>query len=276
MKYRGRLGNKAAQYVVGRAIAAELGFELFARPLSLFPNARGVGPPPPGLLDCPRAEVLGGHRIDLASLLADRRPRVIVLNGLFLRYEYFQPHKNVIRRWWLDSGAPAPGHPHDLTIHVRAGDVWQSGTRPGQAVHPEYCALPFSFYSEIIQSFGWRRILVVTDDPADPMVTKLARSHDAAVQSGTVADDFNTLRSSRNLVLSVSTFAWWAGWLSHAERIYFPVAGLFDSERARHRPPLLQQDLWVCDEDRYRAIRPRLPSGPWRGTEEDRRTLLEG
>ena len=75
-------------------------------------------------------------------------------------------------------------------------------------------------------------------------------------QSGSKLEDFNALRASSNLVLSVSSYAWWAGWLSKASQVFFPVVGFFDQARARQRPPDWQQDLWVDDEPRYLAIGP--------------------
>lgn len=275
VRYDGRLGNRLAQYCLGRIVADELGFALFAPPLPGFPGAQAVaaqfeGRLAPGDL----ALVKGGHRVDLHPVLADRRPRLVMLKGLFLRYEYFRPHKEAIRESWLRAGTPADPFEEDvLTIHVRAGDIWRPDG--GKGVNPEYHALPFSFYADVVQRRSWKRVVVVTEDPGDLMVQKLRAAYDATVLSSSAVEDFARLRASTNLVLSVSSFAWWAAWLSRARRIYVPVAGLFDPGRAARRPWRMQQDLWVNDEDRYQAITPRLCDRDWTGTPEDRARLLE-
>ncbi len=159
--YLCRLGSRLTQYCIGRIIAKVLGFNLRAPPIPGFPTvdalatgvARELRPP----------QIIGGHRIDLDKIVADRTPRRIVLRGF---------------------------------------------------------------------------------------------------------------RSSSNLVLSVSSYAWWAGWLSEATQIFFPVAGFFDQVRARQRPSAWQQDLWVNDEPRYVAIRPVGLTRAWTGTEEERQRLL--
>jgi hypothetical protein len=278
-RYRGRLGNQLAQYCLARRIALELGFALSAPEIPGFPRAlplgRWAGPDAFADHRVLRQVVHTAHELNLHALLADRRPRVIDLCGIFLRYEYFAPYKADIRRDWLSSGALVPLAPDDLTIHVRTGDVYrQPGIRRPQS--PEYHTLPFSFYAAIIQERRWPHIRVVTEDGQDPMVRKLVARFGVSVVSGSAIEDFNLLRASGAIVLSVSSFSWWAAWLSQAGRIYFPVAGLYDPGRAAARPPPWRQDLVVRDEDRYIAIRPALSDQDWRGTPEERLRLLEG
>jgi hypothetical protein len=275
VKYRGFLGNQLFQYCLGRLIACHLRFSFYAPPLVGFPRAGSFGNRVWRYVPARRLQALvGGHRVDLAAIARNRTPRLIVLNGLFCRYEYYRPFKDVIRGLWLCSDGVARSDPDDLTIHIRTGpDLWQD-LSDGKPVNPEYHALPFSFYRGVIEAQRWRAIHVVTENPLDSMVGKLVATYGAEVHSGGALADFNRLRSASNLVLSVSTFAWWAGWLSAARRIYYPVAGLFDSERARGRPWLWQQDLWVSDEDRYVAVTPAV-SGDWLGRPEERQRLLE-
>jgi hypothetical protein len=42
------------------------------------------------------------------------------------------------------------------------------------------------------------------------------------------AYDFEVIRRSKNIVVSVSTFSWLAAWLSDAEHIFLPLSGLFN------------------------------------------------
>jgi hypothetical protein len=277
VRYRGRLGNKLAQYCLGRIIASELGFALAAGPpLPGFPGTGSRGDARGWRAEDEGRQLLTDHRVPLADLLADRRPRVVLLHGLFLRYEYFRAYKAAIREAWLAGSPTGAAHPDDLTIHIRAGDIWQAGRDASRPANPLYPALPFSFYRQIVDERPWRQILIVTEDAGDPMARKLAARFGAAVRSDVAINDFDALRASSNIVLSVSTFAWWAAWLSRASRVYYPVVGLFDGARAARREWARQQDLWVDDELRYLARQPVMPPGDWTGSEDERRRLLEG
>lgn len=270
MTYKGRLGNKLGEYCVGRIIAEGLRFDLDAAPIPGFPNVRSLGDPVRPATE--PSQCIGEHRIDIGRIVSDKTPRHIILNGFFQRYEYFRAHKTPIRDSWLVSDVGKTAAPDDLTIHVRAGDVWQINTP--RRVHPEYHALPLSFYESILRSRRWSKVTIVTEDRSDLMVQRLVARTGADVQSVSVLDDFNVMRASSNLVLSVSSYAWWAGWLSDARRIFFPVAGIFDQARVQRRRAASQQDLWVDDEPRYIAMRPVAVDRQWTGTEEDRQRLL--
>jgi hypothetical protein len=277
VEYVGRLGNHLAQYCLGRIIASTLGFRFYAPAIAGFPHACACPNPLWRLLPArPGERLTGRHRFDLAAVLANRRRRRLFLSGPFLRYEYYRPHKPQIRRWLASATAASAWFgDDDLTIHIRTGDLWQSN-RAGP-IHPEYHALPFSFYAHVIKQRAWRRVVVVAEDTSDAMVQALHRRFGAEVLSGGATEDFERLRRSRNIVLSVSSFAWWAAWLSDAQRIFYPLVGLFDPQRARQRPAAWQQNLWVNDEPRYSALKPRTPliERDWTGTEADRQLLLE-
>ena len=57
-------------------------------------------------------------------------------------------------------------------------DIWKGGLPP-RTVHPEYHALPFSFYDGIVRSKRWSKVRVVSEDRRDPMVQELVASYDA-------------------------------------------------------------------------------------------------
>ena len=243
VKYRSRLGNHLAQYCFVRRMAEGLGFDLRVSPIPGFPRAGSLGRAWRRHLPFQTRQMIRtDHELDLAPILADRRPRIIDVFGLFQRYEYFSPRKAAIRDW-LWTGPITPGDGDELTIHVRTGDVWRTGSaeleRVGGPISPEYHTLPFSFYRRIIEERAWRSVQVVTEDPADPMVQKLARSFGAGLAPGSAIEDFNRLRASRNIVLSVSTFAWWAAWLSDARPDLLSTRRPLRPGTCRRAPPAL-------------------------------------
>ena len=263
--YLGRLGTNLFQYCFGRILAAEMGLNFRAPRLPGF-SCEGFVRRRWLPLRYPVGETLEGHVVDLKALAADPRPRRIDVRGHFQRYEYYRPHKQVIRTQWLHLPRNYQPGPDSLSIHIRGGDIWESDG--GAPVHEDYPALPYSFYREIIESRDWSSIHVVTDDAGDLMARKLAEVHGAEIRSESVLEDFNFLCSSSHIVLSVSSFAWWGAWLSDARQIHFPVAGLLDPE---HRPEV---DLRVDDDPRYVYHRPACLL-PWEGKPDDRERLLE-
>jgi hypothetical protein len=239
VRYRGRLGNQLFEYCLGRIIAGELGFALAAGALDGFPRtadrvdgATHAGGP---------EQLITDHLVDLDDVLRDRTRRKIVLEGYFQRYAYFHAHRDVIRGEWMvtDRGAPTDARPDDLVVHVRLGDYRRLRW-----------VLPFSFYARAIESASWGRVVVCTDAPDDPFIAQFKRYH-AVVRRDAPLDDFARLRAASAIVLSRSTFSWWAAFLSDAREIYFPIAP--STIWSGERPDI---DLRV-PEDRYRYLRVR-------------------
>lgn len=264
IKYHGQIGNRLFQYSLGRILSTELNFGLQAKPIAGFNNTVSYGKRS-FLCQFRKPQTLTGHNINLESILSKKSHRFITLAGYFMRYEYYKKYKEAIKKDWLFQAKRFQFGERDISIHIRSGNIWQVNS-PGH-VHGAHCALPFSFYQSILEQPHWDNIYIVTADPDDLMVLKVARQFSAHVQSSSVDDDFNFLMSSPNVVLSVSTFSWWAAWLSDAKRIFFPISGLFDPS---FRPDI---NLVPDDEPRYQFIGFK-NQDPWKGTEEQRRQLL--
>ncbi len=234
--FQDQAGNQLFQYCLGRILAERLGFALQVCPISGFP---GTGLRVEGRsFDQPRI-LLEGHRLDLNGLLADPSPRRLVLRGWFQRYAYFQPYKQAIRRWLERPVASInQPHPRDLVVHVRRRDYLWHGW-----------ALPFSWYEQLIEQSRFRDLILVTDDPADPFFRRFRR-YRPILRSQSAQEDFDFLRSARQLALSPSSFAWWAAFLGQAEWIGFPVphAGIWAPDN------LEGVDLQVWDEARYEML----------------------
>ena len=264
--YRGRLGNNLFQYCLGRILSTELQLNLQADPIAGFPRTGATRRRWLPLLTR-RVRTLTGHEVDLDAVLADRGASRIVVDGFFQRYEYYRGFKDVIRNEWLRADERLDVGSEDLTISVRSGDIWQA--EGGLPPHPDLVGLPFSFYRRIVEGRSWARVHVVTNDPSDLMVRKLVREFDADVKSGGTLADFAFLRSSTHIVASVSSFCWWAAWLSDAASIHFPVLGLLSPAV---RPDV---DLRVDDEERYVYHVFQEEQLPWTGGPEQRRRLLK-
>jgi hypothetical protein len=275
VRYRGRLGNRLFEYAFGRALAESLGAELVAPTIAGFPNAKSKR----FALSAMRrsSALLEGHWVEPEKLAALKSTRKIVLDGYFQRYEYVRALRPQIREWFR-RGSTTPLSDDSLTIHVRSGDIWEmkgSLSRPVPPPHASYPALPVSYYRKIIESRPWKAAYLLCEKPDDPVARCLLDRGDVTFVGRDPLSDFDFLRSSRNIILSVSTFAWWAAWLSDASQIYFPLAGIFDPLQMERRKPQERIDLVPSSDERYHFAPLDVPS-QWKGDASDLARVLSG
>lgn len=234
--YRGRLGNNLFQYCLGRILAEELGFKLKAGTVPGFPNtAQEVA----GNCYSEPEQVLVGQRIDFNSIMADRSPRRLVLHGYFQQIEYYKPYRERIRHWLaLDPSIRSPAVKPDLVIHVRRKDYVSYGW-----------ALPFSYYEAAIQRVlpDGGNIWIATDDHRDPFFWRF-KPWKPRFFHGSPLENFALLMNAQRLILSPSSFSWWAAFLGECREIVAPVSsfGLWtgDPEGAN----LIDSDRFTCLE----------------------------
>jgi len=241
--WHGRLGNQLFEYAIGRVLAEELLYSLKCGPIDGFPATRDVvfGN------DINSEIVFTGQELDIPFMLKNKNKFGYVLSGWFQNYRYYQPHKTKIRSWYNRNRrrGPAPITPQDIVIHIRRtqptmadskisyildGDTLKVGedrVRFQKSLHPEIMIkanedlLPFEFYSGILNSQSFDNLFIVTDCPEDPFL-KLFDVYHPKIIAGHLMDDFNIIRSANKIILSMSTFSWWAAFLSDATDIFFP------------------------------------------------------
>lgn len=259
-RFGGRLGNRMFEAMLAHSLAERI------------PGLAATGPELPEWGLRPRALKLPerhlrieGHRVDVARLAyllgAD------IVDGIDSRALGFRmdllPSRALAERLFpagLAEGTETG--PDTLVISIRGAEILA-------ARHPGYRPLPLAFYARLVAETGLRPAFVgqVGDDPYSEALR--ARFPQALfLPSRGAMEDFATLRRARHLCLSISSFAWLAGWLSAAEAIHLPVAGIYDP---RLRP---QIDLLPLADPRYRFH--LFPAEDWGGTAEELRVAIEG
>jgi hypothetical protein len=239
VRYKGRLGNNMFQYCLGRILAEGLGFALKADPIPAFPStAQYVD----GACHEGPEQVLTGHRIDLAELLADRSPRKIVLDGWFQCYEYYRPHGASIREWLaFDPSISVPHFQPEVVVNVRRTDyVWLGW------------ALPFCYYEAALTHLlpNGGKIWIVTDDRRDPFFRQFARWRPRFF-SGTAPEQMLFMATASRLVMSPSTFSWWPTFLGDPKEVVCPLSSFgawskWGGEAGEAR--LIERDRFICIE----------------------------
>jgi len=200
-----------------------------------------------GLHDKESSNTRNNGRVPMRSLA-----RIISnTNAGFLKLEgYCQNILNFPERKSLDVESLIPhfrdlwagGAEDELVISVRGGEILAG-------IHSDYVMIPIGFYKELIEKTGKKPVFFGQIDD-NPYIADLRSQFPAAsfVASRSPIEDFNFIRKSKNIVLSISTFAWMAAWLSDANKIYMPVCGIFNP--AQHPGSM----LLPLDDPRYEFI----------------------
>lgn len=208
--YDGNLGNNLFQYCFGRILAEKLGYELVVRPLPGFPGTYEK-------VEGQRYEsgspiILRGQNPDLSFTADAGLRRKIVLTGYFQQARFYEPHAQRIREWLRTD--------HAVQADIGASDV-VVGVRRGRDYIPRH-GLPLSYYDRALASLGFKKVFLCTNEPGDPFVRHLARKYDAPIRPPGALDNLSFISKFQQIVISNSTFLWWAAFLSSARAIIFP------------------------------------------------------
>jgi hypothetical protein len=155
-------------------------------------------------------------------------------DSAFLCFEaYYQNIENFYDRANFDYDILFPpildqnefGREDQLVISIRGGEILT-------ALHRNYTLLPINFYQHVIAQTGLEPVFFgqLTDSP---YLADLRQAFPKAkfIAGKNPAFDFDFLRRSKNIVISVSTFSWMASWLSNAERIFLPITGMLNPKQ---------------------------------------------
>lgn len=126
-----------------------------------------------------------------------------------------------------------------LVIHVRGEDILTGG-------HPDYGPLPIHYYARIIKQTELQPIFLGQIQEGR-YLDEIIRAFPQAriIPARDVLTDFQTMRKSKNIALSLSSFSWLAAWFSDADQIHLPVFGFLNPQQ---RPDI---DCLPVSDERY-------------------------
>ena len=215
VKYNGRLGNNLFQYCYGRIIAEKLKLRLKADKIRGFENTK---------------EELLGSELDPP----------IVFDGYYQEFSYYKNHKENIKKWlWIEKTIDEKISENDLVVYIMRSDYVSSNL-----------SMPMSFYDECVKTIPHDKVYVCTCDINDPDTKEFIKRHNAILRHKSEIEDFKFLMNFNKIVLSQSTYCWWAAWLSDAKEIYYPVSESFGAWGKGHA-----SNLVVDNESRYKYIK---------------------
>ena len=257
----GGLGNRMIQYIYGRALQA------------MTPGCQLCGYDiPPYKLVSPDCELEGrvlhidnGHRHSLSTLsyvLAQGVYDSLQFRAYVQRLEYF-PDRAACAAYFPTDFVVDRSHlgPGKLTINIRGAEVLG-------ALHPDYNPAPVSFFEHVAQTTKLEPVIMgqLGDDPYSHEI-RARFAGCVFLPHRSALEDFEIVRHSTHVAMSVSTFSWLAAWLSPSvETIHMPLLGLLNP---RQRPDI---DLAPTRDERYRFY--EFPVARWAATPQQVHDLL--
>jgi hypothetical protein len=202
------LGNRMFINALAYIISIETGRELITTPISFFNNT---------LHNCKISNLdnplytrqYGDQYINKDELYSHKGD--IIVNSFGQRQEYYSSYRDKLKQFFCE--ADIGGIPHDDTVlYIRNGDYKDIGVYLG-----------LSNYYKILDSVDFSRLTIVVEH-IDEDVKSIAQKYNANIFSKSIFDDFLYIKNASNIIMSQSTFSWWAAFLSEAKNIYLPLS----------------------------------------------------
>lgn len=230
----GTLGNNMWQYAVSRIIAKKYNLKLDCYSIPGFPKTFDNID---GNVYIDPVFKIEGHCFNLESLPLRCK---IEMNGYVQRYEYIKKYKNEIKDWFqLEINSPIKVLPNDFVVSIRRG--WNG--------YPVSLCPPKEFFINTFDQVNYERIILCTDTFEDPFFDFMKNLNVEVIKAQySPLEQFALIQSSNKILLTPSTYCWWAAFLSNASEIYYPwISDLIPTEN--------QQNLFVDDDDRYIVLK---------------------
>lgn len=238
--HNGNMANKMFQYMYTRKLQEMIGESyLFGFEFPMFGLNSADNHLPGRLL-----HIKDGHRhclSSLAYLLNNKSYDSLLFGGYVQRMEYynsamlcnilFPPRVEIDNSWLGDSF---------ITINVRGGEILRN-------MHRDYGPVPVNFFEQVANRTKLEPVLMgqIGNDSYSKQILNVF-SGCKIIPSISPGHDFEILRNSSNIAMSVSSFSWLGSWLSfNAQSIHMPVSGFLNP---RQRPDI---NLVPVNDKRY-------------------------
>jgi len=240
VEYIGGMGNNMFQYALGRIIADNKNYNLLVSnegQLSrFFKNAVNITDRQH--FNDPQLQI--GYDTDVGPQnyierrVTDFTGRIFV-KGFFQKQKFFNAYKDQIKKWFeTDVELQKEPETDAIVLHVRLGDYLGLGWQ-----------LDPNIFIDILRKEKYSKYYIVTDDPNNGAIHHILQSvNGGEVVSTDTITDFEFLRKSSKLVISHSSYSWWASFLGNAKKVIVPYNG--DRGLWKINPP--ENDIDLIEE----------------------------
>jgi hypothetical protein len=149
--------------------------------------------------------------------------RGLLLDGFWQRKEYCLELLNFLMRDpVLEHFSNMNANGDELVVHIRRGDFVVLGI-----------AIDDNFYLNsidriLIENPTIKSVVIVTDDPEYCRKSFQSLAHIKIISGGDAREDFHHMVASKFLLISQSTFAWWAANIGE-KKVYYPAPWFSES-----------------------------------------------
>lgn len=204
VEYIGRFGNNLFQYVAAR---------LFAKDNDLAMRTPWIHPEVLEARPHVHENLVPDHFPEIRLGDADQvlgkpwRPGNYRLSGFFQYVDWYRDRRDEIRRLFRLHEVRVRGE-DEIAMHVRREDY----------LHHQI-AIDASWYEWILKGQKFRKLTIIGKD-IEPQWLEPFRKWVPEVIQGPARECFHLLRSFERVILSNSTFAWWAAFLGIPSQVY--------------------------------------------------------
>ena len=213
------LGNKMFINALAYIISLKTGKELITTPIEFFNNTK-INVRIDTLIDPLYTRQYGDQYVNLDELYNHRGD--IVVNSFAQRQEYYTNYRDELQSFFYE--ATNGGVQHNGTVlYIRNGDYRDIGVYLGLE---NYCT--------ILDSIDHSNLTIVVEH-IDSDVEIIAQKYNANIFSKSAFEDFLYIKNAGNIVMSQSTFSWWAAFLGKAKKIYLAGFDGYDKSDRRFK-----------------------------------------
>ena len=224
-----RLGNRMFLFAFAKILADKKQAELYGSPLLNFPNTHNINSNIPETLNNPISvkAVYGSHSVNYDELLNTNRD--IIVDSYLQRSEYYIQDREQIKQWFMIPNADMYAAPEksELVVHIRETDYKTLGILLNEKFYIEGL-------TKLAALINATKITVVTDNCNAPIIKTLSDTGINILSNVPVNTfmhsidepmirDYMYMLKSNYLLISQSSFSWWAAFLGDHSKVYFPV-----------------------------------------------------
>lgn len=213
-----KTGNRLLQFAFGKILSLQKGVPLYCQPIPGFVNTYNYNNPIQITNTLPTSN-FGAQNVDMDILLTTDKD--IIINSYLQKYHYYIEHITFLQQLFAVENNITVDK-DELVIHIRGTDY-----RDGN-VH-----IKDHIYLDILNKLSPTKASLVTDDINTDVVKQLCNNGVRLVTQNNETNKGNGLNSyemfdylymlnSNMLLLSQSTFSWWAAFLGNQEKVFIP------------------------------------------------------
>jgi len=138
----------------------------------------------------------------------------ICLNGFFQKKDFFFNNYEIIKTYFqYDYKNLINSNEYDVVIHLRLGDY----------VTLNHYIDPNKIYT-LYKNLNFKKSLILTDEPNSSLLELFKKDPYCHIESNSILQDLHYMATSKNIIISQSTFSWWGSYFNSTANIYVPYS----------------------------------------------------